>query len=618
MNGIKHLLPESIKEENYHAVDGATIANGIEWMQSANEDTTITRVYISMGVNDLNKDGMKTLIEEAHKKFPNAIIFVQEEYVANRFDENTRKLLKEFNEHSKELCSQLDYAYYLEITNNKNNLAHENGDIIGEEDEVYGNKDAAIHIVDPEQQKKLMENMRTALYEKEVEIYLNTHQNTTQNSTTDQSTENINSTGYNAQSDNNNNTENNGAKTNVYYVSKEDSTDEYTCKTISEAVEKAQSGDTIIVKQGTYNEKVKIHNKQNITIKAEGEVIIDGTDLDGSLFSIKSSKNVYVQGFIFAHMLADNSQGVKVYGNNTSDITIDNCTFKDIKCVHEKDKDKGSNAIYVQGSSTTSINNVRIINCSAEDVGSGFSEVFSLEGNITNFLIDNVMITSNTVYSNIGICVCGNQGTCKDKRLDRPRKGTISNCKVFRCKSFYDKGSAYGIYVDVGEDIVIYNNTISLCEGGIEIGAEIASPVFSGIKNGDTEKITVRNNYILNCDSGVQIGGFQVSRGTVCNVIFENNEIEDCGKKDAPLLTLTKCNNIHVKNNKFKPADDQSIIIDIEMPEKYTNKIKFVGNEFKGLNIDTSNSKRFGYKGKHYNFIEWTRKIEHISMEQGR
>ena len=40
------------------------------------------------------------------------------------------------------------------------------------------------------------------------------------------------------------------------------------------------------------------------------------------------------------------------------------------------------------------------------------------------------MITSNNVKSNIGICICGNQGTCEDKKLDRPRNGTIRNCNV--------------------------------------------------------------------------------------------------------------------------------------------------------------------------------------------
>lgn len=608
MNGIKHLLPKSIKEENYYAVDGATTADGIKWMQSANENTTITRVYISMGVNDLVKSDMDKLIEEAHEKYPNAIILVQEEYVPNRFDENGRNQLKEFNEHSKELCSKLDYAYYIEITNNKHNLAHENGDIIGEEDEVYGNKDAAIHIVNPEQQKKLIENIEKAIQDVEKEIYLKNHQNVSQNSTTDQSTEN---TGADTQN-------NNG---NIYYVSKEDSEDERTYKTISEAVEKAQPGDTIIVKEGDYNEKVKIHNKQDITIKAEGEVTIDGKNLSGSLFSIKNSKNVCVEGFVFAHMLADSSQGVKVYGDNTSDITIDNCVFEDIRCVHEKDDDKGSNAIYVVGSSTTPIDNIVIKNCKCTDVAAGFSEVISFEGNITNFLIENVMITSNNVKSNIGICICGNQGTCEDKKLDRPRNGTIRNCNVSKCKSPYDPDSSYGLYIEVAENILVENNTVSLCEGGIEIGAEIASSAFSGIKKGDTENITVKNNYILNCLYGVQIGGFEEKRGTVYKVIFEGNELQNCGSKDSEMLTLTKCNNVTIKNNKFISDEDGKVrVINIKMPEKLCYDIDFEpNNEFKfNDKIEKPNSKSFQYKGGYYTLYNFYKAIEHISMSKER
>ena len=608
MNGIKHLLPKSIKEENYHAVDGASTAKGIEWMKAASENTTITRVYISMGINDLVKSDMDKLIEEAHKKFPNAIIYVQEEYMANRFDEDRRNLLKEFNEHSKELCSGLDYAYYIEITNNKHNLAHENGDIIGEEDEVYGNKDAAIHIVDPEQQKKLIENIEKAIQDVEKEIYLKNHQNTSQNSTTEQSTENTETDTQNS----------NG---NIYYVSKEDSTDERTSKTISEAVEKAQPGDTVIVKKGTYNEKVKIRDKQDITIKAEGEVIIDGKELSGSLFSIKNSKNIYVQGFAFAHMLADSSQGVKVYGDNTSDITIDNCTFKDIRCVHEKAPEKGSNAIYVVGSSTTPIDNIVIKNCKCEDIAAGYSEVISFEGNITNYLIENVMITSNNVKSNIGICICGNQGTCKDKKLDRPRNGTIRYCNVSKCESPYDPDSAYGIYVDGGEDILIENNTVSLCEGGIEVGAEIASSAYSGAKNGETENITVKNNYILNCLYGVQIGGFEDKRGTVYKVIFEGNELQNCGSKDSEMLTLTKCNNVIIKNNKFISDEEGKLrVINIKMPEKLCYDIDFEKNEFKFNDkiLKPNNFKCFEYKGGYYTLNNFYKAIEHISKSQER
>lgn len=608
MNGIKHLLPKSIKEENYHAVDGASTAKGIEWMKAASENTTITRVYISMGINDLVKSDMDKLIEEAHKKFPNAIIYVQEEYMANRFDEDRRNLLKEFNEHSKELCSGLDYAYYIEITNNKHNLAHENGDIIGEEDEVYGNKEAAIHIVKPKQQEKLTENMNEGIHDNEEEIYLQNHQGTSKDSTTEQSTENTETDTQNS----------NG---NIYYVSKEDSTDERTSKTISEAVEKAQPGDTVIVKKGTYNEKVKIRDKQDITIKAEGEVIIDGKDLSGSLFSIKNSKNIYVQGFAFAHMLADSSQGVKVYGDNTSDITIDNCTFKDIRCVHEKAPEKGSNAIYVVGSSTTPIDNIVIKNCKCEDIAAGYSEVISFEGNITNYLIENVMITSNNVKSNIGICICGNQGTCKDKKLDRPRNGTIRYCNVSKCESPYDPDSAYGIYVDGGEDILIENNTVSLCEGGIEVGAEIASSAYSGAKNGETENITVKNNYILNCLYGVQIGGFEDKRGTVYKVIFEGNELQNCGSKDSEMLTLTKCNNVIIKNNKFISDEEGKLrVINIKMPEKLCYDIDFEKNEFKFNDkiLKPNNFKCFEYKGGYYTLNNFYKAIEHISKSQER
>ena len=77
-------------------------------------------------------------------------------------------------------------------------------------------------------------------------------------------------------------------------------------------------------------------------------------------------------------------------------------------------------------------------------------------------------------------------------------------------------GFAGGIYVDGGRDIVIENNVVTECDLGIEIGAENAGIVTSGI--------VVRNNVVYGNDkAGLVFGGFQASVGRVQNSHFLNN-----------------------------------------------------------------------------------------------
>ena len=138
---------------------------------------------------------------------------------------------------------------------------------------------------------------------------------------------------------------------------------------------------------------------------------------------------------------------------------------------------------------------------------------------------------------------------------------------------------------------------------------------------GETENITVKNNYILNCLYGVQIGGFEDKRGTVYKVIFEGNELQNCGSKDSEMLTLTKCNNVIIKNNKFISDEEGKLrVINIKMPEKLCYDIDFEKNEFKFNDkiLKPNNFKCFEYKGGYYTLNNFYKAIEHISKSQER
>ena len=265
------------------------------------------------------------------------------------------------------------------------------------------------------------------------------------------------------------------------------------------------------------------------------------------ILKIQGSENITIEGITFQNLYADDAKGILIEPK-TSNIVINNCRFNNIKTKHPKSEDDGASAIFVNGSSTTAINNITIKNCTLTNIGAGYSEAISVDGNCTNINITGGTVTyTNGLKGNIGICICGNYGTCSNKSLDRPRNVTISNCNVSNCKSPYDPGSAYGIYVDGGKDVTISNNTVSNCEGGIEIGAEVKNSKLSGK---ETENIKVLNNTIKNCGIGAQIGGWD-GKATVYNVLFDKNTLLNCGKNGGKAIEFSKCKYVTISNCKF-------------------------------------------------------------------
>jgi len=86
--------------------------------------------------------------------------------------------------------------------------------------------------------------------------------------------------------------------------------------TISEAIELAESEDTIIVPAGTYNENVVIENKENIIIDGSAGAIIEPTS--GIGFAIKNSDDITITGFTI-NTIGEDAHGVWVAGESIGD-----------------------------------------------------------------------------------------------------------------------------------------------------------------------------------------------------------------------------------------------------------------------------------------------------------
>ena len=321
-------------------------------------------------------------------------------------------------------------------------------------------------------------------------------------------------------------------------------------KTIKKGIGKLSAGYTLMVNAGTYYENDISLSKSGtsanpIKIVANGNVIINGSGKK-RLLKIQNTKYVEINGFTFQNLYAKDAKGIIIHPS-TENLNIINCKFINIKTSNPRGEDDGASAIFIDGSSTKAINNILIKNCTLTNISAGWSEAISVDGNCTNITITGVKLTSSGIKGNIGICICGNYGTCSNKSLDRPRNVTISNCYVSNCKSPYDPGSAYGIYVDGGANVTISNNTVENCEGGIEIGAEEKNSKLSGR---ETENIKVYNNTIKNCGIGAQIGGWD-GKATVYNVVFDNNKLLNCGHGDGKAIEFSKCKKVTISNCKF-------------------------------------------------------------------
>ena len=341
----------------------------------------------------------------------------------------------------------------------------------------------------------------------------------------------------------------------VLYVSKNGSdsnsgtTPNNSLKTIKKGISKLSAGYTLMVSAGTYYENDISLSKSGtssnpIKIVANGNVIINGSEKK-RLLKIQNTKYVEINGFTFQNLYAKDAKGIIIHPS-TENLSIINCKFIDIKTSNPRGEDDGASAIFIDGSSTKAINNITIKNCTLTNISAGWSEAISVDGNCTNITITGVKLTSSGIKGNIGICICGNYGTCSNKSLDRPRNVIISNCYVSNCKSPYDPGSAYGIYVDGGANVTISNNTVENCEGGIEIGAEEKNSKLTY----ETENVKVLNNTIKNCGIGAQIGGWD-GKAIVYNVLFDKNKLLNCGHGDGKAIEFSKCKKVTISNCKF-------------------------------------------------------------------
>lgn len=310
-------------------------------------------------------------------------------------------------------------------------------------------------------------------------------------------------------------------------------------QTIQHAANAVTAGDTVYVRQGTYNEIVTMKASgtasQPILFSSyPGELAtVDGTGLavpsgQWGLFTLQNVNYITIQGFEIRNYstskAADVPIGIYVFGADDG-IQLLNNHIHNIATTASGCKANALGVAIYGSSAPASIDNLVFSGNEVDDLTTGCSESVTLNGNVENFTVTNNLIHDN---NNIGIDFIGFEKVSPQTAYDQARNGEVSGNTVYNITSNYNPAygtkkpnSSYGadgIYVDGGTQIVIERNTVHNTDLGIEMASEH--------KGKTTSYITARNNLVYSSNAvGISIGGYASKVGGSDHVTIVNNTL---------------------------------------------------------------------------------------------
>ncbi|MDQ6420729.1 right-handed parallel beta-helix repeat-containing protein [Paenibacillus sp. LHD-117] len=331
-------------------------------------------------------------------------------------------------------------------------------------------------------------------------------------------------------------------------------------RTIQKAADTLVGGNTVLVREGVYEEFVTIKSAGSelqgyITFQAyPGEhPVIDGANLDvgsgqSSLIHLRNANYVVVDGFEIRNLSSGSSSeypaGIRVQSGGSNIHLLNN----NVHHIANLSPDGNAHGIHIYGDALTPLSQIRVSGNRVHDLTLGWSESLTVSGNVDGFSVDH-----NTVYNNnnIGIDLAGFYGACSSPCQDQARNGVVVDNTVYNIDSSvnpaYGGGtnSAGGIYADGAANIVIERNHVYSSGFGIELASENEGRT--------TAHVTVRNNYIHHNDgAGIIMGGSESTNGGSANNVIRNNTLllNDQLKQGYGEITLQENNfdNLIVNN----------------------------------------------------------------------
>lgn len=352
------------------------------------------------------------------------------------------------------------------------------------------------------------------------------------------------------------------------------------------------NGGEVIVQAGTYKEFITFNNS-NVTLKANGKVIIDGQGRDGYLMDLNGKSNITIDGFTLTNLKGNDIAGIYL-GGGEKNIQLLNNEIYNLHATRTGSNGSCVNGILLFGESRTPISNVMIKGNHLYNMTLNWSEALSVAGNA-----EYVYVHNNKVHdvTNIGIDFCGNFGYAPVN--DQPRNCEAIGNIIYNCKSTY--ATSYGLYADGAYNILFKDNVIYNCQGGIEVGAEEKSSNYIG-------GVTVVNNLVYGCtENGLHIGGYDASSsGVVKDVKVYNNTFVN----NTDEIYLSKCDGVELYNNIFYNTRNSEILYN-EFSSTQTKNVKFHDNLYY-----TKGSAEFYFVRKSYSQNSWLNSIESSALFQ--
>jgi hypothetical protein len=280
-------------------------------------------------------------------------------------------------------------------------------------------------------------------------------------------------------------------------------------------------GDTIVIRGGTYNERVKINksgsegNEINIRSYANEIPVVDGNGISFTwntyhegIFEVASSF-VVIDGLKVINSTPHvDATGILVRGPGISHVTIRNCFTENTR----------SSGIAAWGNSPTGtytgITDLTIEkNTITNAVNDGYQESMTIAGGVDRFVVRNNIVRDQL-----------NPPKSPNFPIGIDAKVNVRNGEIYG-NLVYNLPLSNGIYVDAWNahayNIKIFGNEVhDVGLYGIQVGAE---------QGGTSNDISIYNNVVYNCNSyGLKVTQ-AYGQGVISNISLYNNTVNNNG-----------------------------------------------------------------------------------------
>lgn len=323
-------------------------------------------------------------------------------------------------------------------------------------------------------------------------------------------------------------------------------------KTIQKASNSALPGTTIIIKGGTYHERIipfstgTPGNEIILRPYQNDKVIIDAGGTNGwNIFTFYGQAYFRLENLIF--QFSDNSvsayQAAIGFGKNSHHVTINKCSFQNMI-------NPNAAGISLWGDDTTvnGVHHITIDSCSFGDASATLYNGIVMSGNVHDVSISNSTIKHCRGF---GIYCSGQDSVSKNPLVDFVRNVSIVHNVIQDNIDTIPNTTQNALYLGPCRNILIERNTILNNDAGIVIGHWKPNTLLLNH--------TIRNNIIAkNDNAGLIVGNYSApnSGGTVRNIqvlnntFFQNNVLGNTFEIVCfPLDSLTIANNLVYAGN---------------------------------------------------------------------